>query len=75
VWALVWALSAGELSLAVLVNAPGGQTLPVPIFNLMHIGATGEVAALSIIALAQTAIAIALAVWLAGAKSPKMKRR
>lgn len=75
VWALVWALSAGELSLAVLVNAPGGQTLPVPIFNLMHIGAISEVAALSIIALAQTAGAIALAVWLSRPKRPKMKRQ
>ena len=75
VWALVWALSAGELSLAVLLNGPGGQTLPVPIFNLMHIGATAEVAALSIIALAQTAGAIAVAVWLSGAKRPKMERQ
>lgn len=75
VWALVWALSAGELSLAVLLNGPGGQTLPVPIFNLMHIGATAEVAALSIIALAQTAGAIAVAVWLSRAKRPKMERQ
>ena len=67
-WALLWALSAGELSLAVLLNGPGGQTLPVPIFNLMHIGATAEVAALSIIALAQTAGAIGLAVWFGRAK-------
>lgn len=73
-WALIWALSAGELSLAVLLNGPGGQTLPVPIFNLMHIGATAEVAALSLIALAQTSGAIALAVWLGRAKSPKMER-
>jgi iron(III) transport system permease protein len=74
-WALAWVLSAGELSLAVLVNAPGGQTLPVPIFNLMHIGATPEVAALSLFALAQAGTAVALALWLASVKSPKMKRR
>jgi iron(III) transport system permease protein len=48
VFALLWALCAGELSTSVLVNQPGGQTLPVPIFNQMHIGATEEVAALSL---------------------------
>jgi iron(III) transport system permease protein len=48
VFALLWALCAGELSTSVLVNQPGGQTLPVPIFNQMHIGASEEVAALSL---------------------------
>ncbi len=47
-FALLWALCAGELSTSVLINQPGGQTLPVPIFNLMHIGSTAEVAALSL---------------------------
>ncbi|MBV9866939.1 MAG: iron ABC transporter permease [Abitibacteriaceae bacterium] len=47
--ALVWALCAGELTTTVLINQPGGQTLPLPIFNQMHIGATAEVAALSLI--------------------------
>jgi ABC-type spermidine/putrescine transport system permease subunit II len=43
-WALVgtfgllWALCAAELPTTILVNAPGGQTLPVPIFNWMHVG-------------------------------------
>ena len=46
--AVLWALCATELSLAVLLNSPGGQTLPVPIFNQMHIGATEQVAALSL---------------------------
>jgi iron(III) transport system permease protein len=45
---LLWALCASELTTSVLINAPGGQTLPVPIFNLMHIGSTAEVAALSL---------------------------
>ncbi len=45
---LIWALCASELTTSVLINAPGGQTLPVPIFNLMHIGSTAEVAALSL---------------------------
>jgi ABC-type spermidine/putrescine transport system permease subunit II len=47
-YALLWALCGGELSTSVLVNQPGGQTLPVPIFNQMHIGSTAEVAALSL---------------------------
>ena len=46
--ALLWSLCAGELSTSILVNSPGGQTLPVPIFNWMHIGAIEQVAALSL---------------------------
>jgi len=46
--ALLWSLCAGELATSILVNAPGGQTLPVPIFNWMHIGAIEQVAALSL---------------------------
>jgi len=64
---LVWALCAGELSTSVLVNAPGGQTLPVPIFNLMHIGSQAEVAALSLILAAMSGAVLlvaALALWL-----------
>jgi iron(III) transport system permease protein len=53
-FALSWALCASELSLSVLLNAPGGQTLPIPIFNQMHIGATAEVAALSLTLVALT---------------------
>ena len=63
--ALIWALCAGELSTSVLINAPGGQTLPVPVFNLMHIGSTREVAALSLtlLALCASSIIIAAIVW------------
>jgi iron(III) transport system permease protein len=60
-FALVWALCAGELATSVLINAPGGQTLPVPIFNLMHIGSTAEVAALCLTLAALSAGALALA--------------
>lgn len=52
--AVLFALCAGELSLSVLLNAPGGQILPVPIFNQMHIGATQSVAALSLILVAMS---------------------
>lgn len=56
VTALLWALCAAELTVSVLVNQPGGQTLPVPIFNLMHIGSTSQVAALSLTLFALTAL-------------------
>jgi iron(III) transport system permease protein len=56
--ALVWSLCAGELTTSVIINAPGGQTLPVPIFNQMHIGATAEVAALSLLAFAFSGAAL-----------------
>ena len=63
--ALVWALCAGELSTSVLINAPGGQTLPVPVFNLMHIGSTREVAALSLtlLALCASSMVVAAMIW------------
>jgi ABC-type Fe3+ transport system permease subunit len=57
--ALLWAMTAAELTVSVLVNQPGGQTLPVPIFNLMHIGSTAQVAALSLTLFALTALAVA----------------
>lgn len=56
---LLWALCAAELTVSVLVNQPGGQTLPVPIFNLMHIGMASQVAALSLTLFALTACAVA----------------
>jgi iron(III) transport system permease protein len=59
-FALVWALCASELPTSVLINAPGGQTLPVPIFNLMHIGSTAEVAALCLTLTALSGGALAL---------------
>ena len=58
VMALLWALCAAELTVSILVNQPGGQTLPVPIFNLMHIGAASQVAALSLTLFALTALAV-----------------
>jgi iron(III) transport system permease protein len=57
----LWALCAGELATTVLINAPGGQTLPVPIFNLMHIGSTAEVAALSLTLFALSGLASTVA--------------
>jgi iron(III) transport system permease protein len=61
VFALVWALCASELSTSVLINAPGGQTLPVPIFNQMHVGSIENVAALSLILVAMSSGIVALA--------------
>ncbi len=48
-FALLWALCAGELSVAVLVHGPGSDTLPIPIFNLLHAGIAADVAALCLV--------------------------
>lgn len=48
-FALLWALCAGELSVAVLVHGPGSDTLPIPIFNLLHTGIAADVAALCLV--------------------------
>ena len=51
-WALVWAWSAGELTVTVLVHGPGGDTLPIPIFNFLHAGIASDVAALCLLLMA-----------------------
>ena len=48
-WGLVWAWSAGELTVTVLVHGPGGDTLPIPIFNFLHAGIASDVAALCLL--------------------------
>ena len=63
-WGLVWAWSAGELTVTVLVHGPGGDTLPIPIFNFLHAGIASDVAVLSLLlmALCGGAIIFALSV-------------
>ena len=51
-WGLVWAWSAGELTVTVLVHGPGGDTLPIPIFNFLHAGIASDVAALCLLLMA-----------------------
>ncbi|MCS6862157.1 MAG: ABC transporter permease subunit, partial [Abditibacteriales bacterium] len=51
---LVFVLSAGELSVTLLVNPPGGQTIPFTIDNFMHFGHTPEVATLGMMLAAMT---------------------
>ena len=51
-WGLVWAWSAGELTVTVLVHGPGGDTLPIPIFNFLHAGIASDVAALCLMLMA-----------------------
>lgn len=55
---LVFVLSAGELSVTLLVNPPGGQTIPFTIDNFMHYGHTPEVAALGMILATMTVCAV-----------------
>jgi iron(III) transport system permease protein len=58
---LVWALCAAELPTTILVNAPGGQTLPVPIFNWMHVGMKPLVATLSLTLFGMSALVLGTA--------------
>ena len=51
-WGLVWAWSAGELTVTVLVHGPGGDTLSIPIFNFLHAGIASDVAALCMLLMA-----------------------
>lgn len=61
-WLLVFVLSAGELSTTLLVNPPGGQTIPFTIDNFMHYGHTPEVAALGMMLAAM----VVCAAWVVG---------
>ncbi|RYG64623.1 iron ABC transporter permease, partial [bacterium] len=63
-FAVLWALCAGELTITVLVHGPGGDTLPLPIFNLLHAGIAADVASLCLLLmmLCGTAMAMALLV-------------
>ena len=60
-WGLVWAWSAGELTVTVLVHGPGGDTLPIPIFNFLHAGIASDVAALCLLLMALCGAAIVFA--------------
>ncbi|HEX8550290.1 MAG TPA: hypothetical protein VF681_01915 [Abditibacteriaceae bacterium] len=66
IWTIIVALCAGELSTSVLVNSPGGQTATLPIFNQMHIGATAEVAALSLLVFAFSGVAAVISLLISG---------
>ena len=61
-WGLVWAWCAGELTVTVLVHGPGGDTLPIPIFNFLHAGIASDVAALCLLLMAMCGGAMALAI-------------
>jgi len=61
--ALLWALCAGELTVSVLVHGPGSDTLPIPIFNLLHAGIAADVAALCLVLAGLCGGAMALASW------------
>jgi iron(III) transport system permease protein len=60
-FAAVWALCAGELSVTVLVHGPGGDTLPLPIFNLLHAGLAADVGALCLLLMVLCGAAMSLA--------------
>ncbi|BCM92539.1 hypothetical protein IAD21_04421 [Abditibacteriota bacterium] len=61
--ALFFALCAGELTVTVLVQSPGGATLPLPIFSLLHAGLSDDVAVLSLLQCALSGGAMIAAVY------------
>ncbi|RYX82234.1 iron ABC transporter permease [bacterium] len=60
---LFFALCAGELTVTVLVQSPGGATLPLPIFSLLHAGLSDDVAVLSLLQCALSGGAMIAAVY------------
>jgi iron(III) transport system permease protein len=47
--AVVFVLSLGELGASLLTVPPGVSTLPLRMFNLLHYGASAEVASLALV--------------------------
>jgi len=66
--ALLWALCAGELSVSLLVHGPGSDTLPIPIFNLLHAGIAADVSALCLVLAGLCGGAMGLASWITRGK-------
>lgn len=62
--AVVFALSLGELGASLLVAPPGASTLALRIYNYLHYGASGSVAALALCLMGATAVAVLAATWL-----------
>lgn len=67
--ALFFALCAGELTVTVLVQSPGGATLPLPIFSLLHAGLSDDVAVLSLLQCALSGGAMIAAVYFLNRRS------
>jgi len=63
--AIVFALSLTELPATLLIVPPGGGTLALRIYNYLHYGASGSVAALSLFLMCGTAAAtwVAIRLW------------
>lgn len=60
---LLLTLTAGELGATLLVAQPGAPTLMIRLYNLLHYGASRDVAALCLTLMAGAGIAGALALW------------
>ncbi len=66
-WALACYRALTDMETAVLVHAPGDDTLPVRIYTLQHDGQAGHVAALSLM-LVGLVLLLALGGWLVGGR-------
>ncbi len=71
-WAICFALIMGELALTIMVIPPGGSTLILKIYTLMHYGSGRLVSALCIISIVAISLP-ALIVFLIGEKKDSLK--
>jgi len=65
---VVFALSAGELGATLLLLPPGGETVTVLMYNYLHYGSSGDVAALGLCMLLLMLGAGLLALWAMGGR-------
>ena len=64
VFALVFALCAGEITITVLTQGPGGEPLSIQIFSFLHAGIASDVASLCLVVAALGGGALGVASWI-----------
>ena len=65
-WMMVFAVTLRELSMAVLLNVRGTETLPIAIFNFVDNGSFEMAAAVSVVLIVMSILSVAALRWLAG---------
>lgn len=65
-WMMVFAVTLRELSMAVLLNVRGTETLPIAIFNFVDNGTFEVAASVSMVLIVMSIVAVAALRWLSG---------
>jgi iron(III) transport system permease protein len=65
-WMMVFAVTLRELSMAVLLNVRGTETLPIAIFNFVDNGSFEMAAAVSVVLIVMSILSVAALRWFAG---------